>query len=224
MSNIFTSSIGKKFMMSLAGLFLIVFLVVHLGINITLIIFNSTETFNKAATFMGTNPVIMVFEVVLFGGFLLHMIYGVILQIQNLFARPIGYKKANHSQTSYFSKYMLHTALIITIFLILHLFDFWVKNKFLGEVSKVTYNNGKTYHDLGKLVLERFQIGWVVVVYIILLLGLGFHLHHGFQSAFQTLGLNHKTYTPLIKGMGVFYSIVVTIGFILIPIIIYFFK
>jgi succinate dehydrogenase / fumarate reductase cytochrome b subunit len=166
----------------------------------------------------------MVFEVVLFGGFLLHMLYGAILQIQNLLARPVGYKKANNSQTSFFSKYMLHTSLIITIFLILHLFDFWVKNKFLGEVSEVVYDNGKVYHDLGKLVLERFQIGWVVVVYIVLLLGLGFHLHHGFQSAFQTLGLNHKTYTPIIKGIGIFYSIVVTIGFLLIPIVIYFFK
>ncbi|NJK84952.1 MAG: hypothetical protein HC906_02235 [Bacteroidales bacterium] len=80
---------------------------------------------------MGTNPVIMVMEVVLFGGFLLHMIYGSVLQVQNLLARPVRYKKTNSTSTSsVFSRYMLHTALIITIFLILHLFDFWVKNKF----------------------------------------------------------------------------------------------
>lgn len=224
MSNVFTSSIGKKLIMSLAGLFLIIYLVVHLGINVTLILFDNTETFNKAATFMGNNPIIKVMEIILFGGFLLHMIYGTVLQIQNLLARPTGYKKTNYSQTSFFSKYMLHTALILTIFLVLHLLDFWVKNKFLGEVHEITYANGKTYHDLGAMVVDRFQIGWVVIVYVVLLLGLGFHLHHSFQSAFQTLGLNHKTYTPIIKALGVIYSIVVAGGFISIPIVIYFFK
>ena len=224
MSNVFTSSIGKKLIMSLAGLFLIIYLIVHLGINVTLILFEDTETFNKAATFMGNNPVIKVMEFILFGGFLLHMIYGTVLQIQNLLARPKGYKKANYSQTSFFSKYMLHTALILTIFLVLHLLDFWVKNKFLGEVHEITYANGKTYHDLGAMVIDRFQIGWVVIVYLILLLGLGFHLHHGFQSAFQTLGLNHKIYTPIIKALGVIYTIIVTTGYMIIPVVIYYLK
>ena len=224
MSNVFTSSIGKKLIMSLAGLFLIIYLIVHLGINVTLILFEDTETFNKAATFMGNNPVIKVMEIILFGGFLLHMIYGTVLQIQNLLARPKGYKKANYSQTSFFSKYMLHTALILTIFLVLHLLDFWVKNKFLGEVHEITYANGKTYHDLGSMVIDRFQIGWVVIVYLILLLGLGFHLHHGFQSAFQTLGLNHKIYTPIIKALGVIYTIIVTTGYMIIPVVIYYLK
>jgi succinate dehydrogenase / fumarate reductase cytochrome b subunit len=104
----------------------------------------------------------------------------------------------------------------------LHLLDFWIKNKFLGEVHEVVYADGKTYHDLGALVIERFQIGWVVIVYLILLAGLGFHLHHGFQSAFQTLGLNHKTYTPVIKALGVIYSIIVTTGYMMIPVVIYF--
>lgn len=210
--------------MSLAGLFLIIYLVVHLGINVTLILFENSETFNKAATFMGNNPIIKVMEIILFGGFLLHMIYGTVLQIQNLLARPKGYKKTNYSQTSFFSKYMLHTSLILTIFLVLHLLDFWVKNKFLGEVHEITYANGKTYHDLAAMVVDRFQIGWVVIVYLVLLLGLGFHLHHGFQSAFQTLGLNHKIYTPIIKALGVIYTIIVTAGYMMIPLVIYFFK
>ncbi len=224
MSNVFTSSIGKKLIMSLAGLFLIIFLVLHLSINITLILCESTETFNKAATFMGSNPIIQAMEFILFGGFLLHMIYGAVLQIQNLLARPVGYRKTNYSQTSFFSKYTLHTALIITIFLVLHLLDFWVKNKFLGETHEVIYENGKTYHDLGALVIERFHIGWVVIIYLVLLLGLGFHLHHGFQSAFQTLGLNHQAYTPIIKALGMIYTIVVTAGYMMIPVLIYFLK
>ncbi len=223
MSNIFSSSIGKKLMMSLMGLFLIMFLLVHLGINLTLIFCDSLEPFNKAAHFMGTNPVIKVFEIVLFGGFLLHIIYGVIISIKNKISRPIGYQVTNNSQSSFFSKYMIHTAAVIGVFLVLHLFDFYIKAKFIGDVSEVMYD-GKPYHDLGTLVMERFHMGWVVIFYVIALLFLGFHLHHGFQSAFQTIGLNHPVYSPIIKSIGVIYSVVVALGFMAIPIVVYFFK
>ena len=223
MSNIFSSSVGKKLLMSLAGLFLIIYLLVHLGINL-LVLREDPEAFNRAAHFMVTNPVIRVMEIVLFSGFLIHMIYGVIVSIQNWFARPIGYKKNNSSQTSFFSKYMLHTAVIVTIFLVLHLLDFYIKAKFLGEVPDITYDDGKTMHNLGLLVITRFKIGWVVIIYVVTLLGLGFHLHHGFQSAFQTIGMNHPIYTPIIKAIGLIYTIIVTAGFISIPIIAYYFK
>ncbi|HBH49953.1 MAG TPA: succinate dehydrogenase [Bacteroidales bacterium] len=220
MSNIFTSSIGKKLLMSLLGLFLISFLVVHLGINL-LVLKDGTESFNKAANFMGTNPVIRVFEVVLFLGFLLHMLYGVILSIKNMLSRPVGYKVSNNSQSSFFSKYMFHTALVVTAFLVLHLFDFWVKAKVLHTVPGIDTNGLK---DLGALVIARFQILWVVVFYEIALLFLGFHLWHGFQSAFQTIGVNHPVYTPVIKSFGVLYTLLVTAGFMIIPIVIYFTK
>jgi succinate dehydrogenase / fumarate reductase, cytochrome b subunit len=222
MSNIFSSSIGKKLIMSLAGIFLIMFLLVHLGINL-LVFKESSEAFNKAAHFMGTNPVVKIMEITLFGGFLLHMIYGLLLSLQNWLARPIGYKKTYNSQSSFFSKYMIHTAIILTIFLVLHLFDFYIKTKFIGDIGLVVYD-GKPYHDLSALVIARFKIWWVDMVYIVALLGLGFHLHHGFQSAFQTLGLNHPVYTPIIKALGVVYSILVTAGFISIPILVYFIK
>jgi succinate dehydrogenase / fumarate reductase cytochrome b subunit len=162
-------------------------------------------------------------EYILFGGFLIHMIYGAIVSLQNMIARPVNYKKSNNSQTSFFSKYMFHTAVVLTIFLVLHLLDFYIKSKFLGEVRNIVYN-GKEYHDLASLVIARFKIGWVVIVYIIALLGLGFHLHHGFQSAFQTLGLNHPVYTPVIKSIGLIYTIIITLGFISIPILVYYFK
>ena len=118
---------------------------------------------------------------------------------------------------------MIHTALIIAIFLVLHLLDFYIKLKFIGNVEEIIYD-GKKYHDLGLLVMQRFKIGWVVIVYVLSLLFLGFHLHHGFQSAFQTLGINHKVYTPIIKVTGVVYTIVITLGFISIPVYIYFLK
>lgn len=222
MSNIFSSSIGKKLVMSLAGLFLIVFLLVHLVINL-LVLLDSPVPFNLAAHFMGTNILIKVMEIALFGGFLLHMIYACIVSIQNWIARPRGYKKENYSQTSVFSKYMVHTAVVLTIFLVLHLLDFYVKAKFYGEIGIVNYN-GKEIHDLASLVIARFQIRWVVWIYIIALLGLGFHLHHGFQSAFQTLGINHPVYTPLIKTAGFIYTVLITLGFMSIPVLVYYLK
>lgn len=221
MSNILTSSIGKKLIMSLAGIFLVVFLLVHLGINLSLIIADTREPFNKAAHFMGTNLLVKIMEVVLFGGVLLHMAYGVFLQLQNWLARPNRYRRENYAQTSFFSKFMIHTAVIIGVFLVIHLFDFYFKAKFFGDVPAVYYD-GKEYHDLGILVVEKFKIGWVVVFYLAAFLFLSFHLLHGFQSAFQSLGINHKAYTPVIKALGIIYTVIVTVGFALIPVYIYF--
>jgi succinate dehydrogenase / fumarate reductase, cytochrome b subunit len=221
MANIFSSSIGKKLMMAAAGLFLVSFLLVHLGINMLLVIFEDSKPFNLAAHFMGTNILIKVFEVVLFGGFILHILYGFIVQTINWISRPIGYKVANNQQTSYFSKFMIHTAVIIFIFMIIHLFDFYFKAKIFGEVPNVIYD-GKEYHDLGALVLAKFKILWVVIFYIASFLFLGFHLLHGFQSAFQTLGIEHKAYTPMIKTVGKIITVIIVAGFTIIPVIIYF--
>jgi succinate dehydrogenase / fumarate reductase cytochrome b subunit len=221
MSNIFNSSIGKKLMMALAGLFLVTFLLVHLGINLTLILFEDPRIFNIAAHFMATNILIKVFEIVLFGGILLHIIYGLILQLLNWIARPVRYKVNNPAQTSFFSKFMIHTAVIILVFLVIHLFDFYFKAKFgHGHVAEITYN-GKLYHDLGTMVIEKFQILWVDILYIACFLFLGFHLLHGFASAFQTLGLNHNIYSPVIKSLGYIYTFIVVAGFIVIPLWIY---
>lgn len=222
MSNFFTSSIGKKLMMSLAGLFLIVFLLVHLGINLLLILDDSTENFNRAAHFMASNPLIKVMEIVLFGGFLLHIIYGLVVQVQNWLSRPRGYQVANYSQSSFFSKFMIHTAAIIFVFLVLHLSDFYFKAKFGGGIEEISYPDGFVTEDMGSLVLAKFKIPGYVILYVVSFLFLGFHLLHGFQSAFQTLGLNHKTYTPIIKFLGVLYTFLVVAGFALIPLVVYY--
>ena len=217
MSNFFNSSIGKKLIMSLAGLFLVVFLLVHLGIN-SLLIFVDNHTFNVAAHFMASNKLIKVMEVVLFGGLFLHMIYGIVLQIQNWKARPVGYAKSNNSQTSFFSKYMIHTAVCIFVFLILHFMDFYFKAKFFKE--QITEIQG--IEDMATLVIAKFKILPFVALYIVCFFILGFHLFHAFQSAFQTLGLDHSRYTPVIKGAGVVYSLLILVGYSLIPLVIYF--
>jgi len=223
MSNFFTSSIGKKLIMAAAGLFLILFLLVHLGINLLLILFPEPDKFNIAAHFMGTNVLIKVFEIVLFGGFLLHIIYGLIVQVQNWFSRPKGYKIGNYSQTSFFSKFMIHTAVIIFVFLAIHLSDFYFKTKFFGEVEDVIIN-GKEYHNLGALVIAKFQLPGFIIFYIASFLFLGFHLLHGFQSAFQTLGLENKNFTPVIKKIGTIYTVFIVAGFTAIPVVIYFIR
>lgn len=207
-------------MMSLAGLFLIVFLLVHMGLNLLVILNDDPMVFNRAAHFMGTNKVIKIFEIVLFGGFILHIIYALILQIQNWMARPKRYFKASRSDTTAFSRWMIHTAAIILTFLIIHLADFYFKAKF-GHANDILVD-GTHYHDLYSMVTAKFQISGFVIFYIVAFVLLGFHLIHGFQSAFKTLGLNNKTYTPIIQVIAILYTVIIVGGFSAIPLVIYF--
>jgi succinate dehydrogenase / fumarate reductase, cytochrome b subunit len=220
MANFFTSSIGKKLTMSFAGLFLVVFLLVHLGINLTLILCSDPNIYNTAANFMASNIAIKVFEVFLFAGLLGHIIYALVLQIQNWISRPVGYAKTNYSQTSFFSKYMIHTAIVILIFLVLHFIDFYFKMKIFHGAQIMA--NGK--EDVASLVIEKFKVWYFVVIYIVCFLLLGFHLLHAFQSAFQTMGLYHKRYTPVIKCLGYIYVFIVVAGYSSIALVIYFTK
>lgn len=220
MSGIFTSSLGKKLLMSLAGIFLITFLLVHMGINLLVIIFEDPMVYNKAAHFMTSNILVKIFEIVLFGGLLLHVIYALILQIQNWIARPKRYNKANYANTSFFSKFMIHTAVITLIFLVIHFMDFYIKAKF-GHAAEIIVD-GVAYHDLASEIVDKFKMLPFVIFYIAAFIFLGFHLIHGFQSAFKTLGLDHKKYTPVIQLLAIIYSTVVVAGYSIIPLIIYF--
>jgi len=220
MSSIFTSSIGKKLLMSLAGLFLVTFLLVHMGLNLLVIIFDDPMVYNKAAHIMSSNILIKIFEIVLFGGLLLHVIYALILQVQNWIARPKRYNKANYANTSFFSKFMIHTAAIILVFLVIHFVDFYFKAKF-GHAAEI-HVDGVMYHDLASEILDKFKMMPFVVFYIAAFIFLGFHLIHGFQSAFKTLGLDHKKYTPVIQVLAIIYTVIVVAGYSIIPVIVYF--
>ncbi len=204
--------------MALAGAFLMVFLVVHLGINMFIIPIteNHQEIFREAVHFMSSNPLIKIMEIFLFGGFILHIILGVVLQIQNWMARPVRYKVEGWSHTSFFSKFMIHTGVIIGIFLAIHMMNFYfVKLGFTSPpegMARVVDN-----HDFYNMAVNLFTNKTYSVIYIILIIFLGFHLNHAFQSAFQSLGLDHSKYTPFIKAVGDVYSIVIPLGFCLIP-------
>ena len=220
MSNSFLNyaSITKKITMSLIGLFLAVFLVVHLVINLMLLLNDGGESFTAAAEFMGTNPFIQVFEKVLFAAFAIHMILGVILWAQNNAARPTGYYKANVSETSLMSKFMIHTGVIIMIFLVLHFIHFYFIK--IGIDLKGTAVMVDGHPDFYTMAIDLFKQPLYTVIYLVSFLALGFHLNHAIQSAFQSMGWEHSKYTPFIKGLSTAYALMITIGFSIIPIII----
>jgi succinate dehydrogenase / fumarate reductase cytochrome b subunit len=213
------SSITKKVVMALAGLFLISFLVVHLGINLLLMSNDDGAAFMVAVEFMTTNPLVKVMEIFLMGGFAIHIVIGVFIQIQNWMARPVRYKVAGYSHLSFFSKYMIHTGAIIFIFLCVHFINFYFVK--LGLVSPPEGVGKEDFYQMATLL---FADKFYAVLYVVLMIFLGFHLHHAFQSAFQTLGLNHTKYTPFIKAIGTIYSILIPLGFASIPLFYIFIK
>ncbi len=213
------SSITKKTVLALAGLFLISFLVVHLAINLLLLNNDDGAAFTVAVEFMTTNPVIKIMEIVLMSGFAVHIILGVIIQIYNWMARPVRYKVAAYSELSFFSKYMIHTGAIIFIFLSIHFTNFYFVK--LGLVSPPEGVGKEDFYQMATLL---FADKFYAVLYAVLMIFLGFHLHHAFQSAFHTLGINHTKYTPVIKALGTIYSIVIPLGFASIPLFFIFVK
>jgi succinate dehydrogenase / fumarate reductase cytochrome b subunit len=205
--------------MALVGAFLMVFLVVHLGINlfITPITANHKDIFREAVYFMTSNPLVKIMEIILFGGFILHIILGLILQIQNWIARPVRYKKEGWSHTSVFSKFMIHTGIIIGVFLVIHMMNFYFVK--LGITSPPEgLARVSDDHDFYSMAFNLFTNKIYAYGYIILMVILGFHLNHAFQSAFQSLGLDHSKYTPFIKAVGDIYSIAIPLGFCWIPV------
>jgi len=201
--------------MAFLGLFLMVFLVVHLGINLCLLRDDGGEWFREAAHFMGTNYVVKIFEVILFGGFVLHILFGIILQLRNWMSRPVRYRISNRSATPFLSKYMIYTGGIVLIFLIIHFMNFYFIKLGWVESQVAPLENGEP--DFYRTAQWLFSQPFYAVLYILLMVVLAFHLNHAFGAAFQTLGLDHKIYTPYIRGFGTFYSIVIPLGFILIP-------
>jgi len=209
------SSLGKKVVMGATGLFLVTFLLVHCFIN-ALIFFNDGGlTFNIGAHFMGTNWLIRAMELVLFFGLVLHIVQAAVLTRENQKARPIAYANpGGNVSSSWYSRSMGLLGTLLLMFLIIHMAHFWVKSRFTG----IPTEDANGHEDLYAVMQTTFKQLWVVVVYVLAMVSLAYHLLHGFQSAFQTLGLNHKKYTPLIKRTGIWFSILIPLIFALMPI------
>lgn len=215
--SLFSSSIGKKLLMGLTGLFLITFLIVHAGVNSCIFVNDGGETFNTAAHFMSHNWVLRIMEVGLFAGLLLHIIQGLILWKQNKAARPVKYAVTdNNKNSTWYSRSMGLLGTLLLFFLIIHVSKFFVSTKI------ALYGSGDGEHNLYYEMKEEFSKWWVVVIYICGVISLFWHLMHGFGSAFQSLGINHKRYTPIIKTLGTAYSVIICLLFALMPLAFYF--
>ena len=219
MSKFLFASIGKKFVMSISGIFLMMFILVHLIVNLLLIFDDSGELFNQGAHFMATNPVIKVVEPLLGLGFMIHILWSFIISYQNWRARPVRYAKSNTGESStWASRNMLILGALVLVFLVIHIINFFWIIKFDPHLIPDAEIGGKFVEDTYTLVSDLF-INSVPfsIFYIIGAILLGLHLTHGFWSSFQTLGLNNKNWMKRLEWIARIYAIIVAVGFSVIP-------
>ena len=212
-----SSSIGRKFAMALSALFLMIFLVQHLTINLAAVF--SPDTFNEWSHFMGTNAVVQfIAQPILIFAVVFHFVMGFVLEARNRDARPVKYKmNKGGANSSWVSRNMILSGLVILAFLALHFVDFWVHEmnvKYIqGDMSGMANGEMRYYQD----VLDKFAHPARVIAYVVAFILLSLHLMHGFGSAFQSIGQDGK----LVKGLkkfGVAYSVLVPLGFVFIAI------
>lgn len=216
-SGLLSSSIAKKVAMSLSAFFLMLFLLQHFAINITSTF--SPDTFNELSQFMGTNALVQfVFQPVLIFAVVFHFVMGFVLEAKNRSSRGVKYVSyKGNENSSWMSRNMLISGLVVLVFLGLHFYDFWfpeIKTKFIdGDWSGMLAGEEglRYYAEMQHKFVDPIRVGIYCVAFILLAL----HLLHGFDSAFQSLGANNK-YTKGLKGFGVAFSTLIPLGFIFI--------
>jgi len=207
--------------MALTGIFLVVFLIVHCYVNANIFFGNAEENFNRAAHFMGSNLLVRITEIGLFAGFILHIVQGYKLELQNRGSRKTRYAVTAGNKTSkWYSRSMAILGTLILLFLLLHLAHFWVPSWF-GCLVEVYYGD-KNFHNLYLEMKNIFAELWVVIVYLLGCFSLSWNLLHVVQSASQTLGWKNKNFFPMIKTIGFVFSILVPLIFALMPLAMYF--
>jgi succinate dehydrogenase / fumarate reductase cytochrome b subunit len=249
----FNSSLGKKLIMALTGLFLCTFLIVHLGGNLLLFCNDGGYSFNMYANFLTHFPPIEVVAYILYASILVHALYAIILTTKNRKARPVTYAVVNKSPASWSSKNMGLLGSILFLFIVIHMGDFWYKYKFTNTVNfkeyrtnlatgertetaytpeKADFEHSQSFDgnteiirvkDLHARVQSSFSQLWYVAIYVIAMGALTFHMVHGFQSAFRTMGWVHRKYTPIVEFIGTwFFGAIIPIGFAAMPVVYYF--
>ena len=248
----FNSSLGKKLIMALTGLFLCTFLIVHLGGNLLLFSNDEGFGFNVYANFLTHFPPIEVIAYLLYLSILVHALYALVLTIKNRKARPVGYAVVNKAPATWSSKNMGLLGSILFLFIVIHMSDFWYNYKYSGKVGYKEYRTdlqtGKTtavdyipsspefeksvsvvndteivrVKDLHARVESSFSNLLYVIFYVIAMIAVSFHLVHGFQSAFRTLGWVHKKYTPVVYFVGTWlFGVIIPLGFAAMPVVYY---
>lgn len=249
----FNSSLGKKLIMALTGLFLCTFLIVHLGGNLLLFRNDDGYGFNLYANFLTHFPPIEVIAYLLYLAILVHALYALILTVNNRKARPVRYASVNKSKTSWSSKNMGLLGSILFLFIVIHMSDFWYNYKYSDKMGYKEYRTdlatGKTtsadyvpqsadfensvstennvqivrVKDLHARVAHSFSNIWYVIFYVIAMGTLSFHMLHGFQSGFRTLGWVHRKYTPIVTFIGTWlFGVIIPLGFAAMPVYYYF--
>jgi succinate dehydrogenase / fumarate reductase cytochrome b subunit len=228
MSNLLSSSIGKKLLMGLSGLFLMMFLLIHLAINALMLVPDGGGFYNAGAHFMSSNPFIKIMEPMLAIGFLVHILWGVKLTLENQKARGSNRYASGKKTTgvSWASQNMLVLGITILAFLVLHIAQFWVKMKLTGSdlLAHTTITIGGVHTEVENayaLVNYTFGYLWIVVVYVIAGVGLAMHLSHGFWSSFQTIGFSNEIWRKRLSIFGSIYAWGVGLGFSLIALLQY---
>ena len=226
MNSFYTTSIGQKFLMSITGLFLILFLIVHLTVNSMIVFDESGVLFNNAAHFMATDPLIGIIEPVLAIGLILHFLFASIITYQNQAKRDINYsafgryksRKASKG-SAWTSRNMYVLGAVILTFLVIHLINFFWKMKFTGDpLLEQSTNLGSDVENAYALVTTKFiEWKWLVGVYVIGAVALGLHLHHGVWSSFQTLGWSNRRWRRNWNRIGIVISVLFAGGFAFIP-------
>jgi succinate dehydrogenase / fumarate reductase cytochrome b subunit len=222
----FSSAVGRKYVMALTGLFLISFLLIHVGLNACIFAdwvdtTDNGKMFNKAAHFMGSTIVTRILEFVLFAGFIIHIIQGYVVEAKNRKLRGQGYKQTLGNRGSpWMSRSMALLGTLIFLFLIVHISKFWWSSRITHDMDSVTYN-GEEMHNVFLRMYDVFQNPLLVVFYLVGVAALGFHLWHGFHSAFRSMGVHNKKYINLLKVLGYGFTIFVSVGFALMPLSMY---
>lgn len=211
MSGLLNTSIARKIAMALSGLFLIIFLTQHFIINFTSVV--SVENFNEISHFMGTNPLVQfLLQPVLIFGVVFHFVMGFALELKNRQARNAKYAMYKGSaNASWVSRNMIISGLVILAFLGLHFYDFWVPEMVYKYIQFNPEDPARYYPEL----VHKFESPVRTGIYVLSFVLLALHLWHGFQSAFQTMGVNNK-YTPAIKNLGKAFAVVIPFGFVFI--------
>jgi succinate dehydrogenase / fumarate reductase cytochrome b subunit len=219
-NNMFTSSVGKKLVMAFTGIFLVLFLVVHAGLNACIWAMDGGVMFNRAGHFMGSNVVPRILEVGLFFFIFLHIIQGYMLTLQNRSKRAVGYAVNYTKGSKWYSRSMAILGTILLMFFVIHWKHFWIPSRITG-VEEIKLPNGVEVHNLYAVMQETFQNIWVVVFYVVSCISLAYHLAHGFQSAFKTIGVHNKRYHAMISCIGYGFAIIIPLAFAMMPISFY---
>ncbi len=219
MSSFLSASIGRKFLMSITGLFLISFLCIHLTLNLFLTFDDTGTLFNLAANFMATNPFIRIMEPLLALGFIIHIIWSGWITLENMRARPQKYAYGDQLLSWWApAKNMFILGFMVLIFLIIHISNFWIKMKLTGDpLLKDVVVDGVEMHNAYALVSNLFLSRWYDLLYVAGGILIGLHISHGFWSAFQTIGFSNQIWLKRLKFLAIAIGIVFAAGFSYIP-------